>query len=79
MSAGKVFTTQPRFYRKNYEMGATLRVVPAAIGTDTGGTTPGVAIFTGPSFLIAAITAEHAWALADQLADVLDALQQEAA
>lgn len=74
----KTFTTRPSFYKRNYELGASLRVAPAAIGTDTG-TTPGVAIFKGPSLLMAAITAEHAWALADQLADVLDALQQDSA
>lgn len=77
MTTGKPFTTRASFYRRNYEVGASLRVSPAEIGTDTG-TIPGVAIFKGPSFLIAAITAEHAWNLADQLADVLDQLQQDA-
>lgn len=70
---GKTFTTAPEHYRRNYDMGENLRVVPAEVGHDSG-TTPGVAIFYGTSNLIAVIVAEHAWNLADQLADVLDAL-----
>ncbi|MFJ5693318.1 hypothetical protein ACIP9X_05630 [Arthrobacter sp. NPDC093125] len=77
MNGGKEFFRSRRdMYGKNYDMGQKLRVIPAAISHDTGAT-PGVAIYSG-TFLMAAITAEHAWALADKLADVLDALQQDA-
>lgn len=71
MTHGRTFFTKPEFYQRNYDMGASLRVVPAEIGTDTG-STPGVAIFAGHAHLIAAITAEHGWALSDQLSDALD-------
>lgn len=70
---GKTFETAPQHYRRNYEMGENIRVVPANVGHDTG-TTPGAAIFLGSAQLLAVLTAEHAWNLADQLADVLDSL-----
>lgn len=77
MTRGNEFFRSRRvMYGKNYDMGQKLRVVPAAITHDTGAT-PGVAIYSG-TFLMAAITAEHGWALADKLADVLDQLQQDA-
>lgn len=77
MTHGNEFCRSRRdMYAKNYERGESLRVVPAAITHDTGAI-PGVAVYSG-SFLIAAITAEHAWAFADKLAAVLDQLQQDA-
>lgn len=69
---GKTFTTTPQFYARNYELGESLRVVPAELGHDTG-TTPGVAIFSGSAHLFAVLTAEHAYNLANGLADALDA------
>lgn len=68
---GKTFTTAPQHYNRNHALGESLRVVPAAIGTENG-TTPGVAIFNGNSHLIAAITAEHAYKLANGIADALE-------
>lgn len=74
-SKGKSFTSAPQHYKRNHEMGKNLRVVPAEIGHEDG-STPGAAIFCGPSNLIAVITAEHAWRLADQLVDVLEFLAE---
>lgn len=75
MTNTRTFTTRPAYYKRNYEMGASLRVVPAVLGTDTGSSTPGVAIFMGHSHLLAVITAEHGWKLADALSDTLDGLE----
>lgn len=73
-SKGKSFTSTPQHYNRNYEMGKNLRVVPADVGPENG-SIPGAAIFCGPSNLIAVITAEHAWRLADQLVDVVESLR----
>lgn len=69
----KTFHSRPEHYQRNYEDGEKLRVGPASLGHSTG-TTPGVALFVGRGFPIVVLTAEHAWKLADQLADVIDGL-----
>lgn len=74
----KTFISRPEHYQRNYEDGENLRVGPATLGYE-GGTTPGVAIFIGKSFPVMVLTAEHAWKLADQLADILDSLTEDTA
>lgn len=74
-ATGKTFTSAPKYYRRNYEMGENQRVIPADVGHENG-STPGAAIFCGPSNLVAVITAEHAWRLANQLVDALDSLAE---
>jgi hypothetical protein len=59
-------------YEKNFQRGESLRVVPAELAHPDG-IQHGVAIFAG-HYLMAAVTADHAWKLADALADVIDGL-----
>jgi hypothetical protein len=72
MTNGNTFKSRRDMYAKNIASGQNLRVARAELAHDTG-TTPGVAIFND-NYLLFCITAEHAWHLADQLADALDGI-----
>lgn len=67
------FRSRADMYEKNFQRGESLRVVPAELAHPDGIKQPGVAIFAG-HLLMAAINADHAWKLADALADVIDGL-----
>lgn len=68
----KIFTTRPALYQRNYKDGENLRVIPAQLDHDTG-TTPGVTIFIGRNHIMAVLTAEHAYNLANGIVDALEA------
>jgi hypothetical protein len=70
MTEKKVFTSWRENYRHNYQTGDNLRVIPAKLKHDTGSTT-GVAILNG-SRVVVVITAEHAYKLANGIADALE-------
>lgn len=72
MNHKDVFRSRADMYEKNYERGASLRVIPAELAHPDG-LVPGVAIYAG-QYLMAAITAEHAYQLCTDLADVIDGL-----
>jgi hypothetical protein len=71
------FKSRREMFAKNIDTGKNLRVVPAEL-SHIGGVAQGVAIMNG-TYLLACITADDAWKLADKLADVIDGLQQDAA
>jgi hypothetical protein len=72
MTDSFTFKSRHEMYAKNLDTGKNLRVVPAEL-SHTGGVDRGVAIMNG-TYLLACITSEDAWRLADQLADVIDGL-----
>jgi len=71
------FLIQPEKYERNYQEGQHLRVGPATHRTYSTETpeVPGVAIFTGPRIRML-LTAEHAYDLANMIADVLEATEE---
>ncbi|UVJ40246.1 hypothetical protein [Arthrobacter sp. CJ23] len=70
MTRHNLFTAWRENYAKNYNDGESLRVIPAQINHQTGNT-PGVAIFVG-SRVTLVLTAEHAYSLANGIADTLE-------
>lgn len=73
-SSGQTFTTWPQNYAKNYHDGESLRVVPARLKYNENGEageTPGVVVFVNNRVTLA-LTAEHAYNLANAISDTLD-------
>lgn len=71
------FITPAHRFERTIQAGQETRVVPAEITHPDGvQTSPGVAIFNGYQ-LLTAITAEHAYSLADAIADTLETLTKE--
>lgn len=75
MTKSSTFVSRPDHYEKNYKMGEKIRVSPADL-QHSDGSTPGIAIFLDRSYPFVVLTAEHAWHLANSLADALDSLQE---
>lgn len=71
MNGSNIFTTWPKHYAKNYTDGESIRVVPARLKYDEEGATPGVVVFVNNKVTLA-ITAEHAYNLANGIADALE-------
>lgn len=71
MNGSNIFTTYPKHYAKNYTDGESLRVVPARLKYSEDGATPGVVVFVNNKITLA-ITAEHAYNLANGIADALE-------
>ncbi|BCW85048.1 hypothetical protein NicSoilE8_27210 [Arthrobacter sp. NicSoilE8] len=67
----KTFTTWPQHYAKNYSDGENLRVVPARIKYSEDGETPGVVVFVHNKVTLV-LTTEHAYNLANGIADALE-------
>lgn len=76
MPTNGLFTGWPENYARNYDIGAYLRVSPATLHHDTG-TTPGVAIFSRQR-VVMVLTAEHAYNLANGIADALETAGKDA-
>ncbi|MGF6834001.1 hypothetical protein QF015_002176 [Paenarthrobacter sp. TE4293] len=70
MPTNGLFTAGPENYARNYDTGAHLRVSPATLH-HAAGTTPGVAIFSRQR-VVMVIAAEHAYELANGIADALE-------
>lgn len=66
------FTAWWQNYEKNYRDGEELRVVPARLNRDRDTPVPGVAIFVRNNVTLV-LTAEHAYKLANGIADALEA------
>lgn len=73
----RIFTTYPQNYPKNHSDGENLRVVPARIKYSEDGATPGVVIFVHNKVTLA-LTAEHAYNLANGIADALETAERDA-
>lgn len=74
MTSTSTFYSRPEMYAKNLASGEGLRVTKAVLA-HRDGKTQGVAVFRDNYFMFC-LTAEHAWRLADQLADALDGLSE---